>query len=60
MMLAFSEPLKPCANCGRFGGYTRKRGRSKHWVRICNCCDLKYDVRCSKEPIHEQNDPVQS
>lgn len=49
MMLPWSEPLQPCANCKRFGGYTRKRGRSKHWIRVCNCCNLKYDVLCPKK-----------
>lgn len=40
----FGEPLKPCANCKRYGGYKMKRGRSKHWIRICKRCDLKYDI----------------
>lgn len=48
-MLPWDEPLKPCVNCKRFGGYTYKRGRSKHWIRVCNCCNLKYDVLCPKK-----------
>lgn len=48
MMVLFPEPLKPCANCKHFRGYSRKRGRSKHWIRICNHCNLKYDVPCAK------------
>lgn len=48
MMLWCSDPLKPCANCSRFMGYKRKRGRSKHWVRICKNCNLKYDVKVNR------------
>ena len=36
---------RPCKNCGKFAGYFHKRGRSKYWLRICNGCDKKYDVK---------------
>lgn len=50
MMMLFDDPLQPCANCKRYAGYTRKRGRSKRWVRICKHCNLKYDVLIKEKP----------